>query len=345
VSLWLASRGRALVFLCPLLVLVSGCAATADDDGDLDEGAGVKDAAVVESIYTVDGWMSLEDAYVPRVCTQENGAADFEALKAQAVAARTYLLRAMRDDTSLGTTSNPVGNGEHFQAYAKTANQGCIDAAQQTRGMVGKYQGQIVIGNYVAGSSVNADGSLGNDYSSTEKWVTYNEGKTGSNVTPTKLSYTARSDNRGCMGQNRADWLSRQGYGFVDILRYFYGADLEVGSVDGGSTGGGSGSGDACGGITYQGQCAGSVVSWCENGALQSYDCANKAQTCGWQDDSVGNNCVAAPVSSCESLGYAGACDGAVLSWCENGEVKSYDCAAGGQSCGWQSDDIGNNCL
>lgn len=333
---------RAIVFACPLLVLVSGCAATRDEEGDLDEGAGVKGSAVVESIYTEDGWMSLEDAYVPRVCTQENGAADFEALKAQAVAARTYLLRAMRDDPSLGTTSNPVGNGEYFQAYAKTANEGCTAAAQQTRGLVGKYQGQVVIGNYVAGASVNADGSLGNDYSLTEKWVTYNEGKTGSAVTPTKLSLTSRTDNRGCMGQNRADWLSRQGYGFVDILRHFYGADLEVSHVDGASAGGG---GDPCGGITYQGQCDGSVLRWCDSGAVQSYDCANKGEACGWQDDSIGNNCVAAPVDSCASLGYAGACDGDVLSWCEDGAVKTYDCGAGGMSCGWQSDAVGNNCL
>src|SRR4051812_1365223 len=114
----LATRWSACLFVPILGVALFGCAAT-PDDGDLDEEGGVKGAGVAEAIYTQDGWMSLEDAYVPRVCTQENGGADFEALKAQAVAARTYLLRAMRDDPALGTTSKPVGNGEYFQAYAK----------------------------------------------------------------------------------------------------------------------------------------------------------------------------------------------------------------------------------
>src|SRR5262245_52832170 len=111
---------RSPLFLVPVLALASfGCAATSGGD-ESDEGSDVKGAGLTESVYTQDGWMSLDDEYVPRVCTQENGAADYEALKVQAVAARTYLLRAMRDDAALGTTSKPVGNGEFFQAYAKT---------------------------------------------------------------------------------------------------------------------------------------------------------------------------------------------------------------------------------
>src|ERR1700759_4076997 len=79
-----------------------GCAAGTDDPrggGDNDEQASNQ---IPDTVLTVDGTMSLEDAYVPRVCTQENGGAPTEALKAQAIAARTYLLRAMRDDATLG---------------------------------------------------------------------------------------------------------------------------------------------------------------------------------------------------------------------------------------------------
>lgn len=47
----------------------------------------------------------------------------------------------------------------------------------------------------------------------------------------------------------------------------------------------------------------------------------------------------------CGDLDYTGACDGTVLRWCEDDAVKSFDCAARGAVCGWQSDDIGNNCL
>jgi hypothetical protein len=47
----------------------------------------------------------------------------------------------------------------------------------------------------------------------------------------------------------------------------------------------------------------------------------------------------------CSQLGYAGACDGATLSWCEGGTVHTYDCGQHGLTCGWQGDDVGNNCL
>jgi len=42
---------------------------------------------------------------------------------------------------------------------------------------------------------------------------------------------------------------------------------------------------DACQGVTYEGCCDGSTVTWCENGALQSLDCAAQspsASKCGW---------------------------------------------------------------
>lgn len=47
----------------------------------------------------------------------------------------------------------------------------------------------------------------------------------------------------------------------------------------------------------------------------------------------------------CAALGYWGACDGGVLTWCESGAIKSYDCASASLSCGWQDDSIGYNCL
>ena len=37
---------------------------------------------------------------------------------------------------------------------------------------------------------------------------------------------------------------------------------------------------------------------------------------------------------------------GAVLTWCESGtDLRVVDCAARGQTCAWQSDAIGYNCL
>lgn len=335
------SVARYVALLAPMFAV--GCAATPDDtEPQTDDVAGKDSAVVVDSVYTVDGWMNLEDDYVPRVCTQENGAADFEALKVQAVAARTYLLRAMRDDKKLGTTASPVVNGQSFQAYAKAASQACIEATNATRGVVGRYQGELIIANYVAGALVKADGTKGTDPTSTEKWITYNEGLTGTAVKPTKLSYTARTDNRGCMGQNRSDWLSEQGYDYAKILRYFYGADLELNDDVAPPA---QPEGSACGAVTYTGECQGDELVWCEGGDLKTFDCATKDKVCGFQGDTVGYNCVDKPVAGCGAITYQGQCDGGVLSWCENEEVQTYDCAASGYTCGWQNGDIGYNCL
>lgn len=183
-------------------------------------------SASPETILTVEGWLRFEEDYLPRVVTGENGRAHPEALKAQAIASRTYVLRAMRDDPKLGRTV-PIVNSQKFQVFAKTALPSCVAAVEATRGMVAMWQGRLIIANYVAGA-IWEGGKPGRDPTKTEKWVTYNEGRTGTNVVATRLSSTKRSDNRGCMSQNGADWLARAGRSFADILRFFYGADLEI---------------------------------------------------------------------------------------------------------------------
>lgn len=172
--------------------------------------------------------MDLED-YVARVCTRENGAAAFEALRAQAVAARTYVLRAMRDEAPIGTTAKPIPNSQSFQTYAAVASPGCAAAAGQTRGVVLRYRGGLIIANYVAGARLRDDGMFLDDPTRTEKWVTYNRGRAGAQVVPTSLSRVDRPDNRGCMSQNGSDWMARRGLGFVAILRFYYGEDVFIG--------------------------------------------------------------------------------------------------------------------
>jgi hypothetical protein len=183
-----------------------------------------------QTFYTVDGSTTLE-LYVARVTTGENGMAAPAALRAQAIAARTFVLRAMRDDSLLGTYKKPISNSTKFQVYAQSPSARATLAASETAGMVCRYQGELILCNYVAGALWTAGGKPGADPTATEKWVTYNEGKTGAAVKPSFLSNTSRSDNRGCKSQNGADWLARHGYDHPAILRYFYGADLEVGPL------------------------------------------------------------------------------------------------------------------
>ncbi len=180
-----------------------------------------------DRVLTADGWMRLEDEYLPRVVTRENGQAHAEALKVQAIAARTYLLRAMRDHRSLGRTA-PIQNSERFQTYAARATPRAREATEATRGIVGRHRRALIIPNNGAGAHRHAEGAPRRDPTHTERFVTYNEGRTGDAVRPSHLASPARSDNRGCMSQNCADWLARQGRSCPSILRFFYGADLEI---------------------------------------------------------------------------------------------------------------------
>jgi len=86
------------------------------------------------------------------------------------------------------------------------------------------------VANYVAGAPWREDGSVGNDSTRTERWVTYNQGKRGDEVKPTRLTLPTHPGNRGCMSQNGADWLARHGWGYEGILRFFYGEDVEIGA-------------------------------------------------------------------------------------------------------------------
>ncbi|MBI1944256.1 MAG: N-acetylmuramoyl-L-alanine amidase [Deltaproteobacteria bacterium] len=150
-----------------------------------------------------------------------------------------------------------------------------------------------------------------------------------------------------------------------------YFMSLVQGPVDGSSPPPPPSTVDACDGLDYFGACDGAQLRWCENGALRSVDCGASGQVCGWQDDTVGNNCLAGDEPTpppqepppqqdppeqqdpepppaddpCQGIDYAGVCDGTDLVWCDAEVLRSYDCAVTGQVCGWQDDDVGNNCL
>jgi stage II sporulation SpoD-like protein/GDSL-like lipase/acylhydrolase family protein len=175
------------------------------------------------------GELALDD-YVARVVTGELGnSRQIEALKAQAIAARTYLQRALHDAPSLGTAANPVRNGQDFQVAATRAMTLPSRAAQETRGGVAFYRGRLILANYVAGApwSAGAWKGITSAKHPTEKYVTYNFARVGASVLPTHQADMRRSDNRGTLSQNGADALAARGWTWPRILRFFYGEDLE----------------------------------------------------------------------------------------------------------------------
>jgi len=171
------------------------------------------------------------DAYVARVVTAEmGGSREIEALKAQAIVARTFVERALRDDPTLGTAAKPVPNSpKSFQAAAAEATPLATRAANETRGGVALYRGRLILAMYVNGApwAPTAWKGVATAKYPLERHVTYNAGLTGRSVQPTYRADPRRPDNRGDMSQNGADALAARGWKWPQILRYFYGEDLD----------------------------------------------------------------------------------------------------------------------
>jgi hypothetical protein len=183
-----------------------------------------------------------ETDYIPRVITCENGGAKLEALKAQAIAARSVAYYAMAEN-------GQICDGQGCQVYTCGAQPQAIhyQAAAETAGMYLSFnntqKGRVLTyAFYVAGDSNQSAACEGvNPNQATEKYVTYNEGKTWTGVQETTLGFQFKDpsaygygQNRGCMGQWSARCLeNNKGYDYKEILRYFYGADIEIQTAQG----------------------------------------------------------------------------------------------------------------
>ena len=190
------------------------------------------------------GNVPTETDYVPNVVFSENGAASFEALKAQAVAARTFAYYKMR-------ISGGIQNGTQDQVYHKDgrgwAQQRHFDATDATEGeilSIRNFSGNdiLIASFYVAGAIPSGPTPVPNPWDSdptnTERWVThtYPTGVIGGNNLGTPLGFIGTPTNpnwpnRGAKSQNGANFMGQQGTSYVDILKYYYGADIQLETV------------------------------------------------------------------------------------------------------------------
>ncbi len=191
-------------------------------------------SAVCTIKVTGKGVKQVETDYVPHVVCCENGGADTEALKAQAVAARSYMYYASKK-------SGQICDSQKCQVYGCSRCTGKAGpgskhyaAAQATAGQVLMWSNVVIASFYVAGAKPSTANCVPKasdpDSTKTEKWVTYNQGKTGSAVTQTKLGWVNPGNkyNRGCKSQNGAKCLSQKGKKYPEILRFYYGADIKL---------------------------------------------------------------------------------------------------------------------
>jgi len=186
-----------------------------------------------------DGLFNTETEYIPSVTFFENGLASFEALKAQAVAARTFAYFKMQTAGEIGNgTGDQVfripGRGEPSEIHQR--------AARETWGQVLTHptvpEGETIASFYVAGGLISPftplddlESGISSDPTGTEQFVTYNLGETGNDVAPTSLGSAFNPKNRGGMSQNGGDFLSDRSVSYVDILKHYYGADIQLESA------------------------------------------------------------------------------------------------------------------
>ncbi|MEB2313649.1 MAG: clostripain-related cysteine peptidase [Polyangiaceae bacterium] len=91
-----------------------------------------------------------------------------------------------------------------------------------------------------------------------------------------------------------------------------------------------------CEGVTADGECDGTRVTFCSDGSIKTVDCAALDSTCAVTDGRA--DCVEPErASGCGALTALGTCNGAVLSYCDSSGLSSMpreiDCAAYGQRC------------
>lgn len=231
INMSLTCRRGLVTALCVVIAaFISACGPTGDEVDWIRRPLG----AICKVNITGVGVRQVETDYIPHVVACENGGASDEALKAQAVAARSYMYYSVLN-------SGSICDGTKCQVYtcANKPQQKHYDAAQATAGQVLVWGGVVICSFYVAGAkpSTPTCQALASDPdpTNTEKHVTYNEGKSGASVTQTPLGWISPTNkyNRGCKSQNGAHCLATKGKLYPQILRFYYGADIQLVSATG----------------------------------------------------------------------------------------------------------------
>ncbi|MBA2662199.1 MAG: N-acetylmuramoyl-L-alanine amidase, partial [Bradymonadaceae bacterium] len=198
------------------------------------------------------GAVDVESDYLPNSIACENGNAPLEALKAQAIAARTYAKFITEAEKR---PLEPTTRDQVYKCSYATPKPIHYQAVRETAGQVLTHEGKLIVGFYVAGSlRSGASCAAGNDPTGTERRVTYNQGLTGNQVKKTSLGSMSHPANRGAKSQNGAACWASNGWKVERILRYYYGDDMRLaelpgqcaGGEPGGEPGGGGGEDDIC---------------------------------------------------------------------------------------------------
>jgi hypothetical protein len=176
--------------------------------------------------------IDIELDYLPNVLACENEWGSLESLKAQAITARSYLYYKLERGESLTD-----GEGDQVYSCGRTPAAKHFQAVEETSGLVLRYRGTQVAAFFVAGAKQTSSTCTGGteDPTRTERYVTYNQGLSGNDIEQTRLGFRHERNfaNRGCMSQHGANCHAVQGRSVEEIIRFYYGADIEVATAVG----------------------------------------------------------------------------------------------------------------
>jgi hypothetical protein len=223
----------ALFFAIGTVLYSSGCGLMEDERMTLDDDTVEVRIQELNSFCTVQvighGAVDVENDYLPSVIACENGSAPLEALKAQAIAARTYAAFITEAERR---PLQPTTRDQVYKCSYRQPEAIHYQAVRETAGQVLTHNGRLAVGFYVAGAIPSASScratASDRDPTNTEKWVTYNQGRTGNQVIKTRLGSLSHPANRGAKSQNGASCLARNGWDYERILRFYYGDDIRL---------------------------------------------------------------------------------------------------------------------
>ncbi len=247
------------------------------------------------SNVTVNGKTIPLDNYIAGVIKQEMGGNNLEALKAQAIAARSFLLNTHEKSSNCSVT-----NGQSYQAYTDSSgNDIYMQAAKETSGMVVKRNDKIAhtqYQSYPAGQFQTEDSNgwhvkfqrFADDPSTKWTWNGPAKSVVLGSYGGTEMAYD-NPHNWG-MSQTIAMYLAtKENYNYEQIIKTFYNepiVKLSDGSYDGN--------------VEYGNSAFGEIIYWNQGDFHQylSTDPLNKWSSGTIQNSGCGPTAVAIVVSS-----------------------------------------------
>lgn len=217
----------AIIFL--IAFIISMVAAIFAADSRLNRGAYSNISYAYENCESIkveghDGLLSLEDYVMGVVSDEAYSDQGMEALKAQAVAARTYAI------IRTNYCQNPIRNSSQDQNFTTNINSNARQAVLETQGLVLTYDGALFSAEY---DSFYKKGDFSCD-SQTCKVTYHKKPNNEAHVVEVPVSWKnmmAGGHGRG-MSQVASYHLASIGYEYDEILEYFYSDGVELSRLE-----------------------------------------------------------------------------------------------------------------